>query len=172
MKLMNLKKLVFVTLFLVLSTAMGQAQSGNIQGTITDENGIYVPGANVYIESLVKGAISNFDGKFTLVGIPEGSYTLKITYMGYSDVEQEVNVSAGETTPVSIVLVSSNMELDEVQVSAYGLSGQSKALNTQRNNMNITNVVSTDQIGKFPDANICDAVKRIPGMTNVFCVVG
>jgi len=165
MKLMNLKKLLFVTLFLVLGTAMGQAQSGNIQGTITDENGIYVPGANVYIESLVKGAISNFDGKFTLVGIPEGSYTLRITYMGYSDVEQEVSVSAGQTTPVSITLQSSNMELDEVQVSAYGLSGQSKALNTQRNNMNITNVVSTDQIGKFPDANIGDAVKRIPGIT-------
>ena len=39
MKLMNLKKLLFVTLFLVFGTAMGQAQSGNIQGTITDENG-------------------------------------------------------------------------------------------------------------------------------------
>mgnify|MGYP000277067323 FL=1 len=95
MKLMNLKKLLFVTLFMVLGNAMAQAQSGNIQGTITDENGIYVPGANVYFESLVKGGISNFDGKFTLVGIPEGSYTLRITYMGYSDVEQEVSVSAG-----------------------------------------------------------------------------
>ncbi|HBU76871.1 MAG TPA: TonB-dependent receptor, partial [Muricauda sp.] len=165
MKLMNLKKLLFVTLFMVLGNAMAQAQSGNIQGTITDENGIYVPGANVYIESLVKGAISNFDGKFTLVGIPEGAYILRVTYMGYSDVEQEVSVSAGQTTPVSITLESSNMELDEVQVSAYGLSGQSKALNTQKNNMNITNVVSTDQIGKFPDANIGDAVKRIPGIT-------
>ncbi|WP_404828044.1 TonB-dependent receptor [Flagellimonas crocea] len=165
MKLMNLKKLLFVTLFMVLGTAMAQAQSGNIQGTITDENGIYVPGANVYIESLAKGAISNFDGKFTLVGIPEGDYTLRVTYLGYSDVEQAVNVIAGETTPIGITLVSSNMELDEVQVSAYGLSGQSKALNTQKNNMNITNVVSTDQIGKFPDANIGDAVKRIPGIT-------
>nr|WP_318310623.1 TonB-dependent receptor [Muricauda sp. DH64] len=162
---MNLKKLLFVTLFMVLGTAMAQAQSGNIQGTITDENGIYVPGANVYIESLAKGAISNFDGKFTLVGIPEGDYTLRVTYLGYSDVEQAVNVIAGETTPIGITLVSSNMELDEVQVSAYGLSGQSKALNTQKNNMNITNVVSTDQIGKFPDANIGDAVKRIPGIT-------
>lgn len=162
---MNLKKLIFVTLFLVLGTILGQAQSGNIQGTITDENGIYVPGANVYIESLAKGAISNFDGKFTLVGLPEGNYTLKVTYLGYSDVEQAVTVSSGKTTPISILLVSANVELDEVQVSAYGLSGQSKALNTQKNNINITNVVSTDQIGKFPDANIGDAVKRIPGIT-------
>ncbi|SDQ08975.1 TonB-dependent receptor [Flagellimonas zhangzhouensis] len=162
---MNLTKLFYVTLFLVFGALSAQAQTGNIQGTITDENGIYVPGANVYIQSISKGAISNFDGKFTLVGIPEGSYTLSITYMGYSDVEQEVAVTAGQTTAVSISLNPSNVELDEVQVSAYGLSGQSKALNTQKTNMNITNVVSTDQIGKFPDANIGDAVKRIPGIT-------
>ena len=49
MKSMNLKRLLFVTLFLVFGIAVAQAQTGNIQGTITDENGIYVPGANVYI---------------------------------------------------------------------------------------------------------------------------
>ncbi len=162
---MNLTKLFFVTLFLVFGALSGQAQTGNIQGTITDENGIYVPGANVYIEAISKGAITDFDGKFTLVGIPEGNYTLKVTYMGYSDVEQSVSVNNGKTTAVTILLSHTNMELDEVEVTAYGLSGQSRALNTQRNNMNITNVVSTDQIGKFPDANIGDAVKRIPGIT-------
>ena len=165
MKLMNLKKLLVVTLFLVGSFVKAQAQTGNIQGTITDENGIYVPGANVYIESISKGAITDFDGRFTLVAIPEGTYTLRITYMGYADVEQEVSVASGKTSSVSIVLNPTNFELDEVQVTAYGLSGQAKALNTQRTNMNITNVVSTDQIGKFPDANIGDAVKRIPGIT-------
>jgi TonB-dependent receptor len=165
MKSMNLKKLLFVTLFLMLGLLNAQAQTGNIQGTITDENGIYVPGANVYIESLSKGAITDFDGRFTLVGIAAGTYTLNISYLGYADVEQEVTVSGGQTTAVSIVLNPSNVELDEVQVSAYGLSGQAKALNTQKTNLNITNVVSTDQIGKFPDANIGDAVKRIPGIT-------
>lgn len=162
---MNLKKLFFVTLFLVFGLANAQAQTGNIQGTITDENGIYVPGANVYIKPLSKGSITDFDGRFTLVGVPAGDYTLTITYMGYADVEQQVAVTAGQTASVGIVLNPANVELDEVQVSAYGLSGQAKALNTQRTNLNITNVVSTDQIGKFPDANIGDAVKRIPGIT-------
>ncbi len=165
MKLMNLKKLAFVTLFLLFGLANAQAQIGNIQGTITDENGIYVPGANVYIKSISKGGITDFDGRFTLVGIPAGDHTLTITYMGYADVEQQVSVTAGQTVSVGIVLNPTNVELDEVQVSAYGLSGQAKALNTQRTNLNITNVVSTDQIGKFPDANIGDAVKRIPGIT-------
>ncbi len=141
------------------------AQSGNIQGTISDENGIYLPGANVMITSLSKGAISDFDGKFTLVDIPEGTYTLQVSYLGYADLGQEVSVAANTTAEVSLFIAPKSTQLDGVEVTAYGLGGQSKALNTQKNNLNITNVVSTDQIGKFPDANIGDAVKRIPGIT-------
>ncbi|WP_084696437.1 TonB-dependent receptor [Maribacter thermophilus] len=141
------------------------AQTGNIQGTVSDENGLYLPGANAIIGSLTKGAITDFDGKFTIVDVPAGTYTLEISYLGYSDLSQEVTVEAGKTTSVVISIEPKSMELDGVEVSAYGLSGQSKALNTQRTNLNITNVVSTDQIGKFPDVNIGDAVKRIPGIT-------
>lgn len=165
MKLMYIKNHLFVTLFLVFGFAVAQTQTGNIKGTISDENGIYVPGANIYIKTLNKGTISNFDGQFTLVGVPEGTYTLQISYIGYGNVDQKVSVVSGKTASVVVELMPSNYQLDEVEVAAQGLSGQAKALNTQRTNLNITNVVSTDQIGKFPDANIGDAVKRIPGIT-------
>lgn len=151
--------------FILFSPFYIFAQAGNVQGTISDENGIYVSGANVFIKSLNRGTISNFDGRFSLVGVPEGKYTLEITYIGYGNVAQEVSVTEGQTTSIVIELSPSNYQLDEVEVAAQGLSGQAKALNTQRTNLNITNVVSTDQIGKFPDANIGDAVKRIPGIT-------
>ncbi|KQC30909.1 TonB-dependent receptor [Flagellimonas eckloniae] len=157
-KLIPLFTLLLAPIFLL-------AQTGNIQGTISDENGIYLPGANIMITSLEKGAISNFDGRFTIVDIPEGTYTLKVSYLGYSDIEKEVTINANETTEVSFFIEPKSLELQGVEITAYGLSGQSKALNTQKNNLNITNVVSTDQIGKFPDANIGDAVKRIPGIT-------
>lgn len=159
-----MKNYVLLYLLLVLPVIL-HAQSGNIQGTISDENGIYLPGANVMITSLSKGAISDFDGKFTLVDIPEGTYSLMVSYLGYANLEQEVLVNANETTEISLFIEPKSTELDGVEVTAYGLGGQSKALNTQKNNFNITNVVSTDQIGKFPDANIGDAVKRIPGIT-------
>ncbi len=159
-----MRKLIYSLLFL-LGCLIAHAQTGNIQGTISDENGIYVPGANVFISSISKGSISDFDGRFTIVNIPEGSYTLEITYLGYAPSSQEVTVTAGQTTAVDLTLSTQNVELEGVEVSAYGLSGQAKALNTQKTNLNITNVVSTDQIGKFPDANIGDAVKRIPGIT-------
>jgi TonB-dependent receptor len=66
---------------------------------------------------------------------------------------------------VSILLTSEETRLDDVQITGFSGGGQARALNTQKNNLNITNVVSTDQIGKFPDANIGDATKRIPGIT-------
>ncbi len=156
---------LLITAALVFFSSLCFSQSGNVQGVITDDNGIYVPGANVIIQSINKGAVTNFDGKFTMVNIAAGSYTLKVSYLGYADVEQEVTVEADKTISVSIVLTSESVALEGVELSAYGVGGQAKALNIQKNNINITNVVSTDQIGKFPDANIGDAMKRIPGIT-------
>jgi hypothetical protein len=48
-----------------------------------------------------------------------------------------------------------------VQVVA-SRAGQASALNQQKNAANVTNVVAADQIGRFPDANLGDALKRIP----------
>ncbi|MFI0429861.1 TonB-dependent receptor [Mariniflexile sp. HMF6888] len=141
------------------------AQNGNIKGVITDENGIAVPGATVVIEELKKGAVSDFNGNFTIVDVPEGPYNLSIKYLGYSNFKKEAVVSNSETTTLYVTLSSKNTELDEVEITGYSLGGQARALNTQKNKQNITNIVSTDQIGKFPDANIGDAVKRIPGIT-------
>ena len=55
------------------------------------------------------------------------------------------------------------MELQEVVVGG-AFQGQRRAINSQKNNMGITNVVSADQVGKFPDSNIGDALKRISGI--------
>ena len=156
----------FYTLLMLLTISFsGYSQSGNIQGTLTDENGISIPGATILIETLNKGAISNFNGKYTLVDVPEGNYTVLVKYLGYSDVSKSVQVTANTTTTLNINLNSENTELETVVLTGYGIGSQARALNTQKNKQNITNIVSTDQIGKFPDANIGDAVKRIPGIT-------
>lgn len=169
-KLKKMRKLcfvkrLFVTLCITLITCTAMAQKGSITGTIVDENNFYLPGATVLIASLNKGATTDFDGKFSMLAIPAGTYQLQISFLGYEDLEQEVTVLENQTTTLAIALQPKSVTLNEVEVVSYGLSGQAKALNTQKNNINITNVVSTDQIGKFPDANIGDAVKRISGVT-------
>ena len=165
MKRVSLLKFTFVTVISLMIYGNLNAQIGSIKGIITDQNGISMPGATVLIGNIDKATISDFDGKFTLVNVPEGEHTILVKYLGYTDVEREATVVQSKTTFVSIVLTSTSVQLDNVTITAYGSTGQARALNTQRSNMNITNVVSTDQIGKFPDANIGDAVKRIPGIT-------
>ena len=155
----------FTLLLITILACTGYAQTGNIQGTISDENGLTIPGSTVAILSLKKGTTTDFNGKYALVNIPEGTYTLTVEYLGYADINKEVTVVADETVTLNFTLNSEDTALEEVMISGYGLSGQARALNTQKNKQNITNVVSTDQIGKFPDANIGDAVKRIPGIT-------
>ncbi|MCG1035535.1 TonB-dependent receptor [Polaribacter sargassicola] len=165
MKQFYLLKLFLLTILLSLNSVSSSAQTGNIQGLITDKDGFYVPGANITIEAIKKGDITDFDGKFTIIGVPTGEHVLKVSYLGFKNIEQKIEVKENQTTSIKLELVSESIELDVIQIKTFRFGSQSKALNTQKNNVNITNVVSTDQIGKFPDANIGDAVKRIPGIT-------
>ncbi|MFV0247696.1 MAG: carboxypeptidase-like regulatory domain-containing protein, partial [Tenacibaculum sp.] len=154
--------ILFCCFFTVLTS---YSQTGNIQGIISDRNGLPVPGANIIIESINRGTVSDFDGKFTLVNISENNYTILVKYLGYNDIRKEITVHADKTTSIALVLQTQNTELAEIEVKAYALGSQAKSLNTQKNKQNISNIVSTDQIGKFPDSNIGDAVKRIPGIS-------
>ncbi|GAA4116213.1 TonB-dependent receptor [Aquimarina addita] len=161
----NLFKICIITIIASLSFSGLFAQNGSVKGVISDENGLVLPGASVQIKLINRTTISDFEGKFALVNIPKGSYVLEISYIGYSSTKKEVTIVDSQTSFVSIVLGIEGIELEDVSIISYGKSGQAKALNTQKSNINITNIVSTDQIGKFPDANIGDAVKRIPGIT-------
>ncbi|WP_179352857.1 TonB-dependent receptor [Winogradskyella vidalii] len=155
----------FYLLLLLVIPILGYAQTGNIQGVITDENGLTVPGSTVIIETLNKGTVTDFNGKYTLLNIPEGNQTITVKYLGYADTTSDVLVTADKTVILNFTLSAEDTSLDEVLVTGFGLGGQSRALNTQKNKQNISNIVSTDQVGKFPDANIGEAVKRIPGIT-------
>jgi TonB-dependent receptor len=159
-----MKNLSFTLLFTLLTVA-SFAQNGTIRGTITDEIGLGLPGANVIIESLTLGTSSDVNGNFTLVNIPVGEQEITVTFIGYGSIKQTVSVEKGKTATTEITLNPGVMMGGEILVLGDRLKGQAKALNQQKNKSNISNIVSADQIGRFPDANIGDAMKRIPGIT-------
>ena len=137
-------------------------KQGAIRGRVVDTDKNTLPGASVYIETLQTGVISDVDGFYTLANLTPGTYTVKVTYVGYSPVEMVIEVPEGKTLEKNIVL-NEGLELQEVQV--VGVFGQErKALSMQKNAMGVMNVVSADQVGKFPDSNIGDALKRINGI--------
>lgn len=139
-----------------------EARLGTMRGRIVDTDNQVLPGATVMIESLHTGVVSDVNGFYTISNLKPGTYTVKVSYVGYQPMEAKMTVSA-DRTEVKDFTLSEGMELKGVTVMG-AFQGQSRAINTQKNNFNVTNVVSADQIGKFPDSNIGDALKRINGI--------
>jgi len=162
MKSKNL--LFFIITFILTSSALIEA-AGRISGKVKDEDNFSLSGANIFIQSLGLGTATDQNGEFLLLNVPEGSYDLTVSFLGYSKETINLKVEDNKTTSVNIILKAGVVVGQEVLVLGDQLKGQAKALNQQRNNSNITNVVSSDQIGRFPDANVGDALKRIPAIT-------
>ena len=162
-------RLVSLTL-LIMSTSgntfaeekVNAAKQGTIRGRIVDTSKQILPGASIYIEKLHTGVTSDVNGYYTFANLTPGTYTVKVSYVGYSPVEMKITIPAGRTLEKDVVL-NEGLELQEVVVGG-AFQGQRRAINSQKNNMGITNVVSADQVGKFPDSNIGDALKRINGI--------
>ncbi len=155
-------KIYFAILFSAIAVLGHAQQTGIIKGRVIDSDKLSMPGAAVLVESLQKGTITDHYGYYTLSGIPSGTYDLTVSYIGFQTSKQQLVVEAGKITLADFSM-KAGIELSEIVVSGQ-LQGQSKALNSQMNKGNITNIISSDQIGRFPDANIGDALKRIPGI--------
>ena len=164
-KIMKSTKLFLVSIVVVLTLLTTQAFS-QITGRVIDaDQNLGLPGANVVISELDRGVATDADGYFSFTGIADGEYTLRFSYLGYQTITEMVVVEGGMSDAVTVFMESGVLINDELIVLGDRLRGQAKALNQQRNNTNITNIVSADQVGRFPDANIGDAIKRIPGIT-------
>ncbi|WP_291582255.1 TonB-dependent receptor [Bacteroides sp.] len=137
-------------------------KQGTIRGRIIDASKQTLPGASIYIENLRTGVTSDVNGYYTFSNLNPGTYTIKISYVGYSPVEMKITIPAGRTLEKDVVL-NEGLELQEVVVGG-AFQGQRRAINSQKNSLGVTNVVSADQVGKFPDSNIGDALKRISGI--------
>lgn len=138
-------------------------RAGMVKGRIIDSEQNTLPGAMIYVDDKSSGVISDIDGFYSISGLTPGRHTITISYVGYSPVTETVEVKSGRSVSHDIRMLTNSTELQEVIVAGV-FTGQQRALNVQKNNLNITNIVSADQVGKFPDSNIGDALKRITGI--------
>lgn len=155
---------LFVAALAAFSPIRAHAQ-GVITGTVVDStSGLAMTGVVVRVESLNREALTDRAGRFSLTALPAGDHEVSTRYIGFSPARTRVSVGAGQTSTLALRLSPAAIRLGELVVTATR-SGQAAALNQQQNADNISNVVAADQIGRFPDANIGDALKRLPGVT-------
>lgn len=111
-----------VTLLLFLSLAAGttiQAQNtGNIEGQVFDaQNMEALAGVNLVLRGTSYGTASDANGNYRIANVPAGSYTLRVTFLGFEEHTQPVEVRAGETLRVDIELNQTILRSEELVVT-------------------------------------------------------
>jgi TonB-linked SusC/RagA family outer membrane protein len=100
-------------------TALGQ--TGDIAGTVTDaESGEPVPAANVGLVEINRGQATDADGNYRIEDVPIGTYTLRVSFVGYQSFTTELTVEGGATVTQDVALEPGAVGLDEVVVTSYG----------------------------------------------------
>ena len=129
---------------LAVSSAL-HAESGNLAGTVIESlRKTLLVGAEVAIEGTPMKTATDDSGRYTLLGVPAGKVKLTVSYLGMEPQTQEVTVAAGVTTPADFELTPS-MKTSVTVIGEPLLEGQAKALNDQKNAINLVNLVASDQ---------------------------
>ncbi len=158
---------VSILIVLVVALLVGPAsaqQNGSISGKVTDISGAILPGATIKLDSDNTATVSNSQGEFTIVSVVPGTHKLTTGYVGFSSTVSTVVVTAGQATHVDAVLNVAS-ESDSVIVTAERAHGEAESINETRTSDNILNVLPAEVIRSLPNANIADAVGRLPGVT-------
>lgn len=136
--------------------------SGQIIDKTTAETLIGVP---VMIDGTTLGSTTDLDGKFFIAGIPEGTYTVTIRYVGYQTKSvQNVTIKTDEVTRLDVTMESSSQELNEVTVVAeMKRENTGSVLLMQKKSATVQDGVSAESIKRTPDRNTGDVVKRVSG---------
>jgi hypothetical protein len=120
-----IKKIILITILAMgFQSAFSQAGNGSIKGIVKDKSsGELLPFVNLVLEqngAQKGGASTDFDGKYSFSSVAPGTYTLKVSFVGYKPYQLNgVLVKGSKMTPLNIDLESGDVKLDEFIVVDY-----------------------------------------------------
>ncbi len=157
-----IRRLLAAVMAVLGFATLAAAQSGgSIQGTVKDETGATLPGAQVAVSGPAsRSATTNTEGKYHVDNLPAGAYKVTVQVSGFAASEKtDVAVTAGAAADASFTLAVA-LRGEEVVVTA------SKVESTLVNAPATMSVISADTIAAAPAQNYGDLLRSVPG-TNV-----
>jgi len=148
------KRYILLLLLWQFVSNMAYAQTGNISGKVTDNNGNAVPGASVKIKNSNRVTSTNANGAFILTDLNAGTVTLQVSYIGY----QTKEITATVNKPVSILLLEESNKMDEIVVT--GTFDKRKRMDAS---VAIT-TLNAVQMERIVPASAADLLKNVPGV--------
>ncbi|MEE4196769.1 MAG: TonB-dependent receptor [Bacteroidales bacterium] len=147
-----------IFLFLIMCFALESIAQSSISGKIThSETHEPVPFANITLNQ-TKGTVSNEDGIYQFTELKEGTYNLRITYLGYETVEQQITLKDNEQLTVNIALEPALFTADEVVITATKTENYVKDVPAR------VHMISPRQMEALPAQTIDDIIATLPGV--------
>lgn len=145
-------RLLLAYIFVGMNLLTAQAQ--DVVGVvISGENGEPIIGASVLVKGTTQGAITDVDGHFLLSNVPNFAKTLRVSYVGMQS--QEVAMKAN----LKVVLMPDAQKIDEVVITAMGISREKKALGYAVQN------VESDELTRAANTDLAGALQgKVPGV--------
>ncbi len=151
-----MRKLIF---FILLST-MSYAQTGSLTGNIVDKNSkSLLQGANINIEDSDIFTTSDNNGHYILKEIPVGNQKLIVSFIGYKNLELNINIESNTTKQLDFQLTQTTIPLSEVEVSITKTSKKLKDISLP------ISLVQEEKIKKTLSSNIADVLQNEAGIS-------
>ncbi len=153
------RKVLLSLTFCLIAVPFAIAQTGTLTGEVTDSrSGEVLVGVNIFVEELERGAVTNIDGLYSIENIPVGEYNLRITYVGYTVIEEQVTVTEGENV-MDYMMVPDLIGLDEMLVTGQQIERQARSLAYS------VSRISGEEVARARESNFVDALAgKIPGV--------
>lgn len=135
--------------------------SGQVYDKITMEP---LTGATVVLTGTNYYTISGLDGSFLIRNIPAGNYHIETSFISY-ELDRQI-VEVGKNTQLNIGLESISFSLGTVEIVSNRLTNtEASARATERNALNVMNVISSREIDYSPDVTVANVVQRVSGVS-------
>lgn len=138
---------------LMLLATTASAQTLKVTGTVTDESGEPIIGANVVVQGTGSGTITDVDGNFMLPEVKKGA-TVEVSFIGYLTQTAKVQ----NASPLKLVLKEDSQALEEVVVVGYGVQRKSDLTGSVAS-------VNTKTLESRPQTNLIQSLQgAVPGL--------
>lgn len=160
--------LLLVNLSLLSAVVLGQeaakpSAKGVIAGVVQDSTGGVIKGAQLVLEPLGITIYSDEEGNFAFPEVPDGKYKVKLSALGFATQETPTEIVGGQS-PALTLKVAVESKVEEVMVTAERPHGEMEALDETRAADNIQQILPAEVIVSLPNANVADAIGRLPSV--------
>ena len=123
--------LIFCTLCIMFPSELSALDNGKIKGLVLDKvTGNPLPYTNVFLDGTSFGSSTDPKGNFLILDVPPGSYTIKIRYIGYKKLDEQIELGEGQVLERKFSLAPEALEGKTVNVTVQA-EGQKAAINQQ-----------------------------------------